>query len=154
MSPKRPVTVAESSDGPYAQLVTIGRHIMRADEGEAAGGSDFGPSPYEYVMAGLGACTAMTLRMYAARHSWPLEKASVMVRHKKVATADGKTLVDRFERVIHLQGDLTDQQRAHLIDVADQCPVSRTLQSSSLIASSLAEAPSSADMGQSQEAEG
>ena len=149
-SPKRPVTISESGDGPYAQLVTIGHHIMRADEGETSGGGDLGPSPYEYVMAGLGACTTMTLRMYAARHNWPLEKALVVVRHKKIATADGKTLVDRFERVIHLQGDLTDQQRVHLLDVAGQCPVSRTLQSSSLIVSSLVETPSSADSSQLQ----
>jgi len=66
-SPKRPVVVAESDEGPYGQSVTVGPHKMRADEAESSGSKDVGPSPYEYVMAGLGACTAMTLRMYASR---------------------------------------------------------------------------------------
>jgi len=92
----------------------------------------------------LGACTVMTLRMSADHHQWPLAKVSVMVRHKKVATADGKILVDKFEREIHLQGDLTDEQRAHLLEVADECPVSQTLQRSSLVVSTLAEARLSA----------
>jgi hypothetical protein len=79
-SPKRPVAVTESADKPYGQVVMIAHHAMRADEAEALGGHDTGPSPYEYVMAGLGACTTMTLRMYADRHNWPLEKTSVEVR--------------------------------------------------------------------------
>jgi putative redox protein len=144
--PKRTVTIEETGDGPYAELVTVGDHVLRADEGEALGGHDTGPSPYEYLMAALGACTAMTLRMSAHRHRWPLAKISITVRHKKVATADGKTLVDKFEREIDLQGDLTDEQRAHLLEVADECPVSQTLQRSSLVASTLAEAPLSAEM--------
>jgi uncharacterized OsmC-like protein len=67
---------------------------------------------HEYVMAALGACTAMTLRLSADRHHWPLEKASVVVKHAKIVSADGKTFVDKFERMIHLQGELTDEQRA------------------------------------------
>ncbi len=145
-SPKRTVTIEETGDGPYAQMVTVGDHVLRADEGEALGGRDIGPSPYEYLMAALGACTAMTLRISADRHRWPLAKVSVMVRHKKVATADGKTLVDKFEREIYLQGDLTDEQRAHLLEVADECPVSQTLQRSSFVASTLAGAPLSAEL--------
>jgi len=145
-SPKRTVTVEETGDGRYAELVTVGDHVLHVDEGEALGGRDIGPSPYEYLMAALGACTAMTLRMSADHHQWPLAKVSVMVRHKKVATADGKILVDKFEREIHLQGDLTDEQRAHLLEVADECPVSQTLQRSSLVASTLVEAPLSAPM--------
>jgi putative redox protein len=145
-SPKRTVTVEETGDGPYAELVTVGDHVLRVDEGEVLGGRDIGPSPYEYLMAGLGACTAMTLRMSANHHQWPLAKVSVVVRHKKVATADGKTLVDKFEREIQLQGDLTDEQRAHLLEVADECPVSQTLQRSSLVVSTLAEARLAAQM--------
>jgi hypothetical protein len=74
---RRSVVVAESADNPYGQAVTIGPHTMRADEAEILGGHDIGPSPYEYVMAGLGACMATTLRMYADRHGWPLGKTSV-----------------------------------------------------------------------------
>jgi putative redox protein len=140
-APRRSVVVAESADKPYGQTVTIGPHTLRADEGESLGGHDTGPSPYEYVLAGLGACTAMTLRMYADRHGWPLEKTSVEVRHKVVVGSDGKTAVDRFERTIQVEGDLTDEQRAELLKIADHCPVGRTLQRASTIVNVLAEAP-------------
>jgi putative redox protein len=143
-SPKRSVMVEESGEGPYGERVTIGPHVMRADEAHALGGQDAGPSPYEYVMAGLGACTAMTLRMYAARHNLPLQKVSVAVHHKKVASVEGAIMSDRFERIIHLQGELTDAQRARLVEIADRCPVSQTLQHSSEVAASLAEKPLSA----------
>jgi putative redox protein len=139
-APKRSVVVAESADKPYGQIVTIGPHAMGADEAEALGGHDTGPSPYEYVMAGLGACTAMTLRMYADRHGWPLEKTSVEVRHKIVVGSDGKAAVDRFERTIQVEGNLSGDQRAQLLEIADRCPVSRTLQRASTIISSLTEA--------------
>jgi putative redox protein len=140
-APKRSVVVAESADKPYGQIVTVGPHTLSADEAEALGGHDTGPSPYEYVMAGLAACTAMTLRMYADHLGWPLEKASVAVRHKVVVGSDGKSAVDRFERTIHVEGDLTGEQRAKLFEIADRCPVSRTLQRASTIVSTLAEAP-------------
>jgi putative redox protein len=140
-SPKRVVRVEESGEGPYAQLVIIGPHSMHADEAQALGGDDSGPSPYEYVMAGLGACTAMTLRMYATRHGLSLEKVSVEVTHKKVAS--GAIVTDRFERVLHLQGDLTEEQRTRLLEIADRCPVSQTLQHASAVVSSLAQAPAS-----------
>lgn len=97
------------------------------------GGRDAGPSPYEYVMAGLGACTAMTLRMYADRHGWQLDKTSVKVRHKIVVASDGKSVSDRFERTIHVEGELTEAQRAQLVKIADRCPVSQTLQRASSI---------------------
>ena len=101
------VTVTESGIGPYAQFVTAGRHVMGADEPEPLGGRDTGASPYEYLLAGLGACTAMTLRMYAARKTWPLEKIAVELRHDKIAPRDGAGKIDRFERVIRLTGPLT-----------------------------------------------
>ena len=138
----RSVVVNESGDGQYEELVTVGPHVLRADEGKTAGGGDIGPSPYEYLMAGLGACTVMTLRMYAARHGWLLEKASVSVQHKIVVSTDGNTKADRFERMISLQGNLTDQQRAHLLKIADECPVSQTLQRQSAVMSVLAKAKS------------
>jgi putative redox protein len=140
-APKRSVVVAENADKPYGQTVTIGPHTLHADEAEALGGHDTGPSPYEYVMAGLGACTAMTLRMYAERHGWPLEKTSVEIRHKVVVGSDGKTAVDRFERTIQVEGDLTGDQRAELLKIADHCPVSRTLRRALTIVNALAESP-------------
>jgi len=143
-SPKRSVTVEESGEGPYGELVTVGPHVMHADEAHAFGGQDTGPSPFEFVMAGLGACTAMTLRMYAAHHNLPLQKVSVAVHHKKVASVEGAIMSDRFERIIHLQGELTDEQRARLLEIADRCPVSKTLRHSSVVVASLAEKPLSA----------
>lgn len=128
------VVVTESGNGPYAQFVTAGRHVMGADEPEQLGGHDTGPSPYEYLLAGLGACTAMTVRMYAARRAWKLDRVSVELRHGKVAqepATAGKT--DRFERLIRLEGDLTDEQKAKLLDIAERCPVSQTLSRPSII---------------------
>jgi putative redox protein len=121
---QREVRVTESGNGPYGQYITSGRHVMGADEPEALGGKDTGPDPYELVLAGLGACTAMTLRMYANRKQWPLTKVTVDLRHLQRATA-GKDLKDKFERVITIEGDLTDEQRQQLIAIADKCPVSQ-----------------------------
>ena len=134
---ENPVTVEESGNGPYAQFVMTGHHVMGADEPETLGGRDLGPSPYEYLMAGLGACTTMTLRMYATRHKWALEKTSVVVQHAKVPTTDGKSKVDRFERVIRLTGELTAEQRTRLLEIANKCPVSQTLLRPSIVVSSL-----------------
>jgi putative redox protein len=139
-APKRSVVVTENTDKPYGQAVTIGPHRLSSDEGEALGGHDTGPSPYEYVMAGLGACTVMTLRMYADRQGWPLAKISVEVRHRVAVGSDGKSVTDRFERKIHVEGELTGEQRAQLIRIADRCPVSQTLQRSSSITTLLADA--------------
>jgi putative redox protein len=127
------VTVTESGLGPYAQFVTVGRHVMGADEPEPLGGHDTGASPYEYLLAGLGACTAMTLRMYAARKAWPLEKIAVELRHEP----SGAGKIDRFERVIRLTGPLTSEQKSKLLEVADKCPVSQTLQRPSVVSSSI-----------------
>ena len=140
--PDDPVAVQESGDGPYAQVVTTGQHVIAADEPENLGGHDSGPSPYQFLMAGLGACTTMTLRMYATRHGWPLEKSSVLVRHSKTARQDGSPPSDTFERIIYLTGQLSDEQRARLLEVADKCPVSQTLQRTSTVRSQLA-APAS-----------
>ena len=122
------VTVTESGLGPYAQFVTAGRHIMGADEPEPLGGRDTGASPYEYLLAGLGACTAMTLRMYATRKSWPLEKIAVELRHEKIAAPSGADKIDRFERVIRLTGALTNEQKSKLLEIAERCPISQTLE--------------------------
>lgn len=121
------VSVSESGNGPYGQVVTIGHHVFGADEPEALGGKDTGPDPFELVMAGLGACTCMTLRMYAGRKNWTLDHVSVVIHHVTYAAADGKGTRDRFERRITLVGDLDEAQRAQLIAIADRCPVSKTL---------------------------
>ena len=120
------VTVVESGNGPYAQFVTVGHHVMGVDEPERFGGHDTGPSPYDYLLAALGACTTMTMRMYAARHGWKLQQASVALRHEVGRAPDGGA-VDRFVRRIVLTGDLDDEQRRRLIEIAERCPVSRTL---------------------------
>lgn len=134
---QREVHVIESGSSPYGQFITSGRHVLGADEPEALGGKDTGPDPFELVLAGLGACTAMTIRMYANRKQIPLRKVEVRLRHLLRATA-GKDLMDKFERVIILDGDLTDAQRQHLLEIAGRCPVSQTLMRSSNIESSLA----------------
>ncbi len=135
------VTVIESGQGPYAQFVTAGHHVMGADEPERFGGHDTGPSPYEYLLAGLGACTAMTLRMYAERHGWPVERIAVSLKHDKVAAPDERGKVDRFERSIALTGDLSAEQRSRLLEIAEKCPVSQTLRRASEIVSRLSPAP-------------
>jgi len=126
MSPPetRVVTVGESGLGPYGQVVVAGRHLLGADEPEAMGGRDTGPDPFEHVMAGLGACTAMTLRMYATRKGWPLERVTVTVRQPPTPVGERT----RFVRQIALQGSLDAVQRARLLDIADRCPVHLLLQ--------------------------
>ncbi|MEA2832627.1 MAG: putative redox protein [Methylobacteriaceae bacterium] len=134
------VTVAERGSGPYSQLVHAGRHVLSADEPEASGGHDIGPSPYEYLLAGLGACTAITLRSYAERHNWRLRRTNVELRHETRPAADSKSVIDHFHRTIHLDGDLTEEQRLRLPEIAERCPVSQTLRRSSAIDSRLADA--------------
>lgn len=132
---ERKVTVAESGNGKFGQYITAGGHVFGADEPVAAGGQATGPDPYELVLAGLGACTAMTLRMYAERKGLKLEKVKVQLRHVRRATQSAG-LVDRFERVIELDGDLTPEDRKRLLEIADRCPVSQTLKRSSEIETS------------------
>lgn len=137
------VTVEESGDGRYRQRIRAGRHLLTADEPAALGGDDSGPSPYQLLSAALGACTAMTLRMYAEHKQLPLEKVSVRLRHDKIhakdceecETRDGK--VDRIEREITLIGDLDPGQRQRLLEIANKCPVHRTLHSEVRIESRL-----------------
>lgn len=133
---ERSVTVIESGHGPYAQYVTAGRHVFGADEPENLGGKDTGPDPYELLLAGLGACTAMTIRMYADRKKIPLTRVEVRLRHLRRAST-GKETKDNFERVIALTGNLTEEQRQSLLEIAERCPVSKTLRQSSEITSVL-----------------
>lgn len=134
---ERIVTVVESGNGPFGQFITAGHHVLGADEPSAVGGNDTGPDPYELLLSALGACTAMTIRMYAARKQIPLEKVEVRLRHVLRAST-GKDIKDRFERAITLAGPLDAGQRQRLLEIAEKCPVSQTLQRSSEITSLIA----------------
>jgi len=122
-----------------AHTIRAGRHELRADEPARLGGTDTGPTPYDLLLAALGSCTAMTLRLYADARGWPLEGVRVELRHEKIhaehcascETQAGK--LDRIERTVHLEGPLDDDQRRRLLEIADRCPVHRTLESEVLI---------------------
>lgn len=141
----RAVVVSETGEGKFQQRVEVGPHHFLADEPVRAGGLDTGPSPYELLIAGLGACTAMTLRLYAGQKSLPLTGVSVTLRHSKIHAADCATCetkegrLDRIDRTIALDGPLDDAQRARLLAIADKCPVHRTLTSEIEIRTALAE---------------
>jgi len=119
-------TVSGSARG-LVQTIAVGLHRLTADESTDVGGTDTGPSPYEPLIAALGACTSMTVSLYARRKEWPLEDVTVNLRHAKIGV-DG-TLVDRIERDITLHGSLNGEQRARLLDIANKCPVHKTLTS-------------------------
>jgi putative redox protein len=129
------IVIVEDSAGPFGETVRVGMHILPADEPASAGGNDIGPDPYEYLLAALGTCTAMTLRLYARQKKWPLEKVTVRLKQDKIhakdcadcETKDGK--IDQLERLIHLDGPLSDEQRQRLLEIANKCPVHRTLMS-------------------------
>ncbi|NGP06562.1 alpha/beta fold hydrolase [Rhodococcus sp. 14C212] len=127
----------------FGQRITLGRHLITADE-PAPVGDDTGPSPYDLLLASLGACTSMTLRMYADRKQWPLENVTVSLRHSRIHAADCADCetrtgrLDKLERVIHLAGDLDEQQRQRLLEIADRCPVHRTLHSEIVVDTALA----------------
>ena len=136
------VAVREAGAGRFTQDVAAGPHHLTADEPESYGGDDKGPGPYDLLLAGLGACTSMTVRMYAERKSWPLDQVQVDLRHDKIHAEDcadcetksGK--LDRIERTVKLSGDLDPEQRAKLLEIADKCPVHRTLHSEVVIETS------------------
>jgi len=142
-TPDKRVTVAERGTGNFAVAITAGKHSLLADEPVDVGGDDSGPNPYQLLSAALGACTAMTLRMYARHKQLPLEHVSVTLNHQKVHAKDCAECetksgqIDRIEREITLTGDLTDEQRQRLLDIADKCPVHRTLHSEVLVSTRL-----------------
>jgi uncharacterized OsmC-like protein/fermentation-respiration switch protein FrsA (DUF1100 family) len=139
------VVVRETREGKFTQLIAAGRHVLRADEPLAVGGLDSGPSPYDLLLAALGACTSMTLRFHADQKALPLERVAVELKHDKIHAADcaecetreGK--IDRIERVVRLEGALDEAQRAKLLEIADKCPVHRTLHSEVAIPTRLAD---------------
>lgn len=120
------ITVADSGDGQYTQKVSTKNHLFLADATAAKGGDDKGPNPYELLLAALGSCTSITIRMYAAHKGWPLEKVSVRLTHHKEDDMGNVTL-DIITRDIKLEGPLSDEQRARLLEIANKCPVHKTL---------------------------
>src|ERR1700745_4007008 len=118
-----------------SEEIVAGRHRLVADEPEAAGGLDSGPGPYDLLLAALGACTSMTLRLYAERKKLPLARTRVRLRHSRIYAADcaecetKEGMLDRIERIITLEGELDAEARKRLIEIADKCPVHRTLTS-------------------------
>jgi putative redox protein len=138
-------TVAYTGDSGYYTEVMAGEHMLVSDEPTSYGGTDLGPSPYQLLSAALGACTTMTLRMYADRKEWPLDGVTVRLRHSKVhakdcgecETREGR--IDRIVREIIPHGDLSTDQRERLLEIADRCPVHRTLHSEIDVQSKLKE---------------
>jgi putative redox protein len=133
--PPGSVIVAETGNGKFEQALLDGRHSLVADEPRAVGGGDAGPGPYELLLMSLGSCTSMTLRLYADRKKWPLEGVTVRLTHAKVHEVDCENcekpgaLLDRITRTIELAGPLDADQRQRLREIADMCPVHRTLTS-------------------------
>jgi len=135
----RSVRVAETDEGTFTQRITSGTHSWAADEPESAGGTDSAPDPYQLLLSALGACTSMTLRMYAERKGWELRHTTVTLNHDRMhagdcadcETTDGR--LDRIVREVRIDGDLDEEQRAKLLTIADKCPVHRTLKSEIVI---------------------
>jgi uncharacterized OsmC-like protein len=131
--PAGTVIVRETRRGVFQQEVIAGRHHLTADEPVNVGGLDSGPGPYELLLAALGACTSMTLRLYADRKKLPLTRTEVRLRHSRIYAADcaecetKEGMLDRIERIITLEGELDAEARKRLLEIADKCPVHRTL---------------------------
>ncbi len=143
---RRDVAVRLQGEG-FTTEMMVRHHAMTADEPESVGGNDFGPSPYELLSASLGACTAMTLKMYAGRKKWDLREVRVHLDHRKDYAADmthmeeAQSKIDHFERLVEVEGDLNEQQLARLAEIADRCPVHRTLHSDVVVKTELKKLP-------------
>jgi putative redox protein len=134
--------VARTGEGLRTEMEACG-HKLVADEPKSLGGTDEGPTPYDYLLAALGSCTAMTLRMYADRKGWPLESVTVKLSQDRIHATDCEECeteegrIDRIEREIELEGPLEEEQRRRLLEIADMCPVHRTLDSEVVVENSL-----------------
>ena len=130
----REVIVRGEASG-FAQTIVVGPHRLAADEPTSVGGTDAGPNPYDFLLAALGSCTSMTVAFYARRKQWPLEAVTVRLRHAKIHAVDcaecetREGMIDRIEVNLELVGSLTEQQRARLFEIAERCPIHRTLTS-------------------------
>ena len=131
----RQVVVQETRNSKFQQEITVGSHRLVADEPIAAGGEDTGPGPYDFLLAGLGACTSMTMRLYADRKSLPLDRVTVTLKHSRIHAMDCEEcetregMLDQIDRIISMEGTLDAEQRSKLMEIADKCPVHRTLTS-------------------------
>jgi putative redox protein len=137
------VTVHGRAAG-FAQTLILGAHRLLADEPKAVGGTDIGPGPYDLLLAALGSCTSMTVALYARRKQWPLEAVTVRLSHAKRYTVDCENcedkaaLLDHIDVDLELEGELDAEQRARLLEIANKCPVHRTLTSHIVISTRLA----------------
>jgi len=128
-----PEVVVRGGPSGLRQEIQAGAQKWVADEPTSVGGTGAGPTPYDLLLGALGACTSMTLRLYADRHKWPLEGVTVRLRHSRVHRDDcvncetKDALIERVERTLELKGALTDEQRARLLEMAERCPVHQTL---------------------------
>lgn len=141
----RNVVVQETRNGKFQQIVTTGPHRLIADEPVSVGGDDSGPGPYDFLLTGLGACTSMTMRMYADRKSLPVDRITVTLQHNKIYAKDCEEcetregMLDQIDRVIRIEGNLDADQRKRLMEIADKCPVHKTLTSEVRIVTKAAE---------------
>ena len=142
-----PSVVVRGTGTGFSQEITVGDHRVQADEPVSSGGTDTGPSPYELLLAALGSCTSMTLGMYARRKNWQLDEIVVRLRRSRIHAEDCAEceikfgFLDRIDLELELTGSLTPEQRSKLLEIAEKCPVHRTLESEINIRSSLREGP-------------
>jgi putative redox protein len=126
--------VVQGGASGFRQEIRAGGHQLVADEPISVGGTGTGPTPYDLLLGALGACTSMTLRLYADRHQWPLQGITVRLRHQRIHRDDcvncpeTEVWIEQVDRALELQGPLTEEQRRKLLDIAERCPVHRTLQ--------------------------
>jgi putative redox protein len=131
----------------FVQEIVAGGHRLASDEPVSVGGTDTGPTPYDLLLAALGSCASMTAGVYARRKGWPLQSVTVRLTHSRIHAADcakcetGEGMLDRIDVSIELEGPLSEEQRARLLEITERCPVHRTLESEIEIVSRLADGP-------------
>lgn len=135
-SNEKKIVHIHNADVKYKTTMTAGRHELLSDEPTSIGGQDEGPDPYDYLLMSLGSCTAITLRMYAARKKWPVEDIYIELRHFKDHAEDCEDCdeksakIDKIEKEILIKGDLTDEQLQRMLEISKKCPVNKTLKGS------------------------